>query len=212
MRSVKIALAVGLGVTVLSLAAVLTESPPTVLASNSVTQEEPLINGGQDATACQQNERIPAGTRAIRISLGAFNGPRVAIKVSSAAGAVTSGAHGSDWDGRTLTVAVKHVAKTVSPAKLCFTIDDGEGAIALGTRSGHATAARATTGQYLPGRVRVEYLGAGHSSWLSRAGSVARHMGLGRAWSGRWVALWVLLSMLVIAALTSRLIVRELHE
>jgi hypothetical protein len=65
-------------------------------------------------------------------------------------------------------------------------------------------------GQRLPGRIDIEYLGSGQGSWWSRLLPVARHMGLGRAFSGTWIVLLVAAMVAAVGALAGRLVLREL--
>ncbi len=212
MRGVKAALAVSLGATVVGIGLVLSESPVTVLASNSASANEVLTVYGRTARACQTGERLPRGTLAIRLSLGAFTGPRVTVAALSGARLVTFGERGSGWAGQTVTVPVRAVARTVAPVRICFalTLAGDEPVPLYGRSTGRATAARSGGGAALRGRMAIEYLGAGRASWLALARSVARRMGLGRAWSGAWVAPVVLMLILTATALASRLILREL--
>src|SRR5450759_2226166 len=115
MRSVKAALAMSLGTTVVGIGLVLSASAPTVLASNSVSASEVLTVYGRSAGACQTGERLPRGTLAIRLSLGGFTGPRVTVAALSGTRVVTSGERGSGWAGQTVTVPVRAVARTVAP-------------------------------------------------------------------------------------------------
>lgn len=214
MRSVQIALVAGLAITGVAIGAVLSESPPTVLARSSISKQEELGRTSTDSVAaCQANERLPRGTTAIRLTLAAFTGPRVTVKVLSGAHVVTAGERGSAWSGQDVTVPVRAVSHTVSPVKVCFAAVPFHNELAVyGRRTGSATAARTSGGDTLAGRVTIEYLGEGHSAWLTHVSTVARHMGLGRAWSGTWVALLVAMLMLGAAGMTARLIVRELDE
>lgn len=214
MRSVRIALAVGLGITAAAVGVVLSQSPLTVLATNWTSTNDVLAATTRNAEACQAGERLPGGTLAIRLSLGAFTGPAVKVKAISGARVVTFGEQGSGWDGQTVTVPVGAVSNAISPVKVCFAIRlmGDEEVTVRGSRSVGARAARASEGESLGGRVRIEYLGAGRSSWLALASSVARRMGLGRAWGGTWVALLVAMLMLAAVTLTARLVLRELDE
>jgi hypothetical protein len=63
----------------------------------------------------------------------------------------------------------------------------------------------------LPGRLGIEYLAPSHGSWWSRLLSVARHFGLGRAYSGTWIALLVAALMAAVVVLAVRLSLRELQ-
>jgi hypothetical protein len=213
MRSVRSALAAGLALIVVACAVVLSQSQPAVLATNSTPLNTELA-ATDDSGACQSGERLARGTDAIRLSLGAFTGPPVSVKVISGARVLTQGEHGSGWDGETLTVPVRAVSHSASSVSVCFTIThaDGEGVKLFGLHTAGAIAARTSTGQALSGRLSIEDLGDGHVSWLSLLPSVARNMGRGRAWSGVWVVLLVAILMLAATALASRLILRELHE
>ena len=79
----------------------------------------------------------------------------------------------------------------------------------MGALTAPRLAAHTRRGEALAGRLRLEYLGRGSSSWLSLAPSVIRHMALGRAWSGTWVAFAVAALMLAAAVFTARAIVGE---
>lgn len=214
MRSVKIALAVGLGITALAIGVVLSQSPLTVAATNSVATEDTLATTNLSVSSCQVGERLPAGTVAIRLSLGAFTGPRVTVKALAGNRVVTSGQRGSGWDGLVVTVPVKAVSQTISPVSICFafTLAGDEVLTAYGTRAGPAATAHRGNGEGLKGRVRIDYLKEGQSSWLALVPSVAKRMGLGRAWSGTGIVFLVLVLMLASTVLASRLILRELHE
>ena len=74
-----------------------------------------------------------------------------------------------------------------------------------------SSAAVTAGGERQYGRLRVEYVCAGHRSWLSLSSAVARHISLGRAWSGMWVVFFILALALSIVALISWSIVRELR-
>jgi hypothetical protein len=219
MRSVQIALVAGLAITGVAVGAVLSESPPTVLAMNSTLKQRLARSSIDSVAACQTNERLPRGTAAIRLSLASFTGPRVTVKVLSGAHVVTAGEHGSAWSGQDVTVPVRAVSHTISPVTICFaTAPFYNELIVYGRHTGNATAARTSRRETragrvaIPGRVTIEYLGEGHSAWSTLLSTVARHMGLGRAWSGTWIALLVAMTMLVAVGVTARLIVRELDE
>ncbi len=103
--------------------------------------------------------------------------------------------------------------RTTSTVTVCFaTTPLHDELIAYGERTRKAIAAHTSSGAALPGRVRIEYLGAGAASWLSLAATVARHMGLGRGWSGTWIAALVATLTLAATALASALLLREPDE
>ncbi len=213
MHEMRIALSAGLILLVLAVGATLLRAPPAVLASNAVPTAGELVAGWTNASGCQAGERVPAGTRAIRLSLAAISGPKVTVRAYSGTTLVTSGETGSDWTGRTLTVHVRPIAKAVTHATICFaTAPNREGVGIYGSNLGGAAALRTTQGKALPVRMTIEYLGNGRSSWLALASSVARHMAFGRAWSGIWVVYLVIALMLAAATLASRALLRELDK
>ena len=69
MRSVRVALGVGLTLTLLAVALVLSGSPTTVAGSNSVPVRGGLriLKGGQ--RACEPGGTVPEGSSAMRLSL-----------------------------------------------------------------------------------------------------------------------------------------------
>jgi hypothetical protein len=206
-----VAIAAGLGLVALALAVVLSGSPAVLAGSNGV---EPLGNVltavPGSGSACQGGETLPAGASAIRISLGATAGPQVNATVRAPDGRVL--AHGTSargWLANVVTVPVARVAHTVHDATVCFGFTGANERISFfGARSPAPTAAR-SAGRVLPGRLAIEYVRPGDSSWWSRALSVARRMGLGRAWAGTWVAVFVALLVAAGIAAASWLLVRE---
>jgi len=214
MSRVQIALFAGLALIVAAIAFVLSSSPLVALGTNGIDPNRTLAMTSSRSTACQSGERVPRGTRAIRISIGAFNGPVTTVQVFEGARLLTSGRQGSDWAGRTVTVPVGLVSATAYPATVCFTSElvRGEVLAVYGSPTEAAVAARAREGQSLGGREQITYLGTGRSSWLALASSVATHMGLGRDPSGTWVAFLVAALMLAIAALATRLALGELDD
>jgi Predicted membrane protein (DUF2142) len=213
MRSVRIALAAGLAITAAAAGGVLSESPLTVLATNSVTARDGLVVHWQSASACQQGELLPAGTAAIRLAIAANVGPAIAVAAFAGAHVLASGSQRSGWTGKTVTIPLRPVSGTSRQVRVCFAAGPiGEGVSILGESTRQAGAALASRRQIFAGRMGVEYLGRGHKSWLALAPSVAGHMALGRAWSGTWVVFLVAALMLALATLVSTLSLSELGD
>jgi hypothetical protein len=214
MRSVRIALAAGLALLAAAGGVVLSRSPLTSLEPNPAAIEAPLVSGKADVSFCQAGERLPRGTLAIRLAVASSLGPALALQVRDGRGVLASGALAAGWVGRTVTIPVRRVARTLAPVSVCLTIAPGEDVGLFGRPSAAALAAQplaAPAGQdALPGRVSIEYLGKGQASWLALASSVAAHMSRGRAWSGLWVVFLVIGLTFAMAALASRLTLREL--
>jgi hypothetical protein len=211
MRRVKIALAAGLTLIAVAIGVTLSRAPLGVAGMNLVLNEK-LTSTNRASSACQSNEVLPRGTSAIRIALSAFIGPRVTVKALSGKRVITHGARGSGWTGGVVTIPVRSVHAAISHIRICFAIAlaGDETVTAYGEPATPTLAARSREGRPLPGRVRIEYLRP-RRSWWSIAASVARRMGLGHAWSGTWIVFLAIALLTAVAALTSRLILRELR-
>jgi hypothetical protein len=202
-------------------AVTLGHSPPRVLRANGTGTSGPLISTARDLSVCQTGETLPANVSAIRLSMWAFLGWKINVKLYSGKQVVTEGSRGPDWTGTSVTVPVKPVAQPIRGATLCFmTGPNSEPELLLGGPAPEKQVAallepgvpapEASLLGRLPGRLSAEYLSSGEASWWSRIGTVATHMGLGRAFTGSWIALLVAALMLAVAVLTVRLTLREI--
>jgi hypothetical protein len=209
MRRVRIALAAGLALIAAAAAGVLSESPPVVLATNAVTARESVAAGWRQANACQAGEGLPAHTTAIRLVISAVYGPRVTVEARDGSRVLTSGEQPSGWTGKSVTVPVRPLSSTVHPVAICFAAADSHEGVNVGGTT-EAAGALTSRGRPLKGRMAVEYLGNGRSSWLELASAVAGQMALGRAWPGIWVVFAAAALMLACAVVASRLALVEL--
>jgi hypothetical protein len=207
---VTVALACGLALIALALALTLSHTPLTLVRKSSPATQT-LVSSYQSAQGCQAQETLPRGITAIRVSLTASLGPSVTVKVLSGSRVLTSGSDPPGWAGASVTVPVKPLSYAVSPVKVCFGVTSVNGKVLLrGEPSAPAVAVKSEEGA-LPGRMNVEYMRPGRSSWWSRISSVARRLGLGRAAAGEWNALLVLVLMLTFITLSSWLVLKELR-
>lgn len=210
---VGLALAAGLVLLAIALGVTLTRSPPTVAWSNAAPLNGTILKtergGGQ---ACQTHQVLPAGVSAVRLSLYDAYGPRVSVKVLSGDRVLTSGVLGSGWIGQSPTIPLRPVSHSSSDVRVCFTLGQPAGIVAI--QGSEASAGEALTFAGEQGqrtRMRVEYVKSGNDSWWSLASSVARHMGLGHWPAGTWLALLVMAMMAAIAAGAAWLTARELR-
>jgi hypothetical protein len=212
MRGVRIVLVAGLTLVAIAIVLTLLQAPMSVAGTNKMPgkQEEPIASTEGSATYCQAGETLPHGSSALRIWLDAASGPRVSVVVSSGGHPITSGERGSDWIGGSVTIPVKPLSRTVSGVTVCvsFRLQD-ETVIAQGNAAPAAIAAHDGR-KALGGRIWIEYLRPGTRSWASLAPEVMRHMGFGRAAAGTWIVYLALLLLAAVAALASRLVLREL--
>ncbi len=174
----------------------LTRSPPRVLRVSS-NVEVLLGTTAGSAEICQENEVLPAGVSAIRLPLQAFFGATVLVRAFSGSQILTEGRRGADWTGKSVTVPVTPLNRTVSHVKLCIDIGPNSQPVYVGGVETPKREAATLKGRTIVGRVSVEDLASGRGSWWSRIPTVVRHMAIGRAFSGTWV---VLLTAALVAA------------
>lgn len=223
MRNVTVTLAVGIVLLGAVGALTLTRAPPRVVRVGVRDERIGLDTTTGDIAVCQTNEALPAGVSGIRLSLWAFFGAQVHVVAYSGSQVLTEGRRGADWTSDSVTVPVRPLDRSSTQVKLCFTIGpNSEPVILRGTSVRLAREAAVLTDitptaevaagekRLLEGRVGVEYLAAGRGSWWSRVLSVARRVGLGRAFSGTWIALLIAALMAAVGVLAVRLTLREL--
>jgi hypothetical protein len=171
-----------------ALAFVLSRGPLSIARANTV-EHSTIATVTQRAEVCQADETLPRGVSAIRLRTYAFLGPRVTVTLSSAGRVIASGERASGWTGGVVTVPLSPPSEQRSGVDLCFALFlDGDESVELsGERAGAGLAAQSSSGA-LPGRVSVEYLRAGRSSWWSLVPQLARRMGIGHAPAGTWSA------------------------
>jgi hypothetical protein len=201
-RSVRIALGVGLALLLVAIALVLSESPARVLGSNDVPAREraAFVNGGFHT--CQTVATLPRGTTAIRLSASANTGPRLTLTVRSRGRVIDTGRRGAGWGvTETVTVPITRVPQTVTGAQICLAFGEVIEPIQINGTPAHATGAVL---------LRFEYLSPSQESWWSRASSVAHRLGYGRVPSGIWVVIVVIALMIGVALLASRLVLDEM--
>jgi hypothetical protein len=210
MGGARVALAGGLILLALAVALVMSSSPETLARTNAIHPlNVPLASVPGSGSACQHNELLPAKTTAIGVSLNASDGPRVTVTVLSANTIVTHGNSAAGWLGRLVTIPVAPLGHAVREATVCVAFSGADERVRfLGVHT-PARSAAISHGRLLPGRLTIEYMRRGHSSWWSLALAVARRMGLGRAWAGTWVVLLVAIMMAGAIALASWLTARD---
>jgi hypothetical protein len=195
----RIALALGWVLLTVSIVAVMSRSPEVVVRTNAVPIVTPVAEVTGAYEACQADEVLPAGTRAIRLSLEAMYGPSVRVWVARGGRTLTSGSQGSGWSRQSVTVPVTPLPQTVSGVSVCYSLAPHDELVyAKGsTRAGAAPA------------IRIEYLRPGSRSWLALMPSVARRVSFGRATSGVWIVLVVVAAMAALGLIVSWATVRD---
>jgi hypothetical protein len=190
---------------------VLTSSPPRVASSDHTPLAGTFLQTNNRVHACQAHEQLPRGASSVRLSLYDADGPRVTVAILSGRRVLTDGVRGAGWIGESPTVPLRPVSRSYSDVTVCFALGETGGIVGVdGSEASLSEGLRYTNGKELPGRMRVEYLAPGDSSWLSLATVAARHMGLGRWPTGSWLALFELVVLAALAGGVAWLIVRQL--
>jgi hypothetical protein len=212
MRSVIAVLAVGLALIGITIAVVLAHSPSTVAGTNSVSTADHIELEKGGLTDCQPAATIPRGTSAIRIGIEAlrFN-PAVAIRLFVGSHVIREDQQlAGTVSAPTVTVPIAPLANAVHGARICTTVGPSIQTIRFYGQPGRSPV-QATTNPLQNAELHMEYLRPGPTSWWSMLPSIAYHAGLGRAPGGTWIVFLMIALMLVIVALTSRLLIQELR-
>ncbi len=209
---IKAALAGGLALIAVALVATLAHAPATVTETTVLPATQFTATTSNGSGGCQRGELLPPDTTAIRLGLFAVTTPAVAVKVFAGPRLLTEGTLAPGWSGEGATVPVDRVlARAVSPVTVCFTVTSVTGAVQMVGKTTPPAEATVAEAKPLPGRISIEYLRPGRRSWWSLAVSVARRLGLGRAYSGTGNALLVLALAITVLTLSSWLVVRDLR-
>lgn len=191
------------------LLAILLQAPREVISTNNITVAQEVGLLGPHTTVCQADERLPASTAAVRVSLIAYIGPAVSVTVTREGRVVAGGHRNAGWVSSYLTLPLAPSPPAPIDATICLSRGGGaQLAGVLGNVTPRSVAAT-SNGRPLSGRMRVEYLKRGERSWLSLAKHVARRLGLGHAPSGTWIVLPLALMMAMAVALAAWLLMRE---
>jgi len=206
------ALVTGLTLVVIAVVVTLSGSPLIVAQTNGIRSENLLGEASGNLEACQAGETLPAGITGIRLSLDSIAGPRVSVSVRSAGHLLTSGVAESGWTSSAVTVPVRSVGRAVPHARICFRLGASVEDVGVYGAITHASvSARGGKGEVLPGRFTVEYMKPGMKAWLASWKTVARHLGLGHAPSGTWIAVLIAALMGAISIAASWLVLKELR-
>jgi Predicted membrane protein (DUF2142) len=202
-RYARRALLGGFALIAVAIALTLSRSPPVVAHANGIVPAEGLATISGGATICQAGEALPARTAAVRASLFALIGPRVTLTVTSGAHVLATGAEGSGWTAGAVSIPLEGAGYAASNVKVCMTFGASARSLSMGGRRTGKAVAATIRGRSSAGRLRLEYLRAGDSSWWSMLLGVARRMGLGHAAAGTWIVLLLLAAMLAAGTLAA---------
>jgi hypothetical protein len=206
LRRVRVALAVGLGLLLVALAVVLSQSPLTVAGTNSVVANPHTLVARGGTMVCAPAGTLPAGTSAIRLSIVGNAGPHVKLTARSGIQTIASGERSAGWGiAESLTVPVNRVSEAAPNTEICLSFGPAVEPVAI-----NGSLARTAGGGQVPS-FRVEYLRPASSSWWSLASGVAQRMGWGHAPSGTWIVFLLIALMIAVAALAAWLVMRELR-
>lgn len=210
MPSVKVVLGVGLVLLALGVGLVVLGAPVVVIGDNSVASDEAIAFSPGNTTGCQDVGTVPRGTSGIRVSLLVNIGPRVRVRVLQGSQLITQGEQRAGWGVQnTVTVPVRAISRTLHNAVVCLSLGPAAEILQLhGTRISSTGSPNRGINGIAP---RLEYLRTGTRSWASMALSIARRMGMGHAFAGTWVVLFLLALLIAIGVFAGRLALDELR-
>lgn len=208
MRRERVVLLLGLTTIAVILALVLSRSPAEsshrVASGNAV-----LARTYHPAMVCQGHESIPRGTSVVIPEIGGFTGPRITTSIRAGAREVAKGSRNAGWSGSVVRIPVSPVRNSFKDATICFSFTPEHEGVKLGGNSTPSRQGAVLDGESLPGRIQIEYLHPGIHPWISRLSATVSHIGLGRVLGGSWIAVFVLIVMLTVVAITSRMLFKE---
>ncbi len=206
---------IGLALLLVGLVTLLSQRSERLTGRNDVRVYTVLTQtGGGGERACQGGELLPRDTNAIRPSLRAVGnrGPALTLTASRGGRIVTRGRLAAGWRGRSPAIPVREVQRTVDRVRVCLHLGAGLGVTLAGANASdpsHRAAIASLDGAPLDGSLRIDYLQAGDVSWWAHVPALAHRIGLGRAWTGPWVALLIVALMLACGALAVGWLIRE---
>jgi hypothetical protein len=211
-RAVVFTLAIGLLVLAVGVAVALSASSARRIATNGVVARSAAGTLSGSGTICELGERIPAGTGAIRISLGRNAHPQPAMRVVVAGGATRAVGNGDvSWGSQLTTAAIHPTVRQAATGSVCVVLQarQADASARMLIEPAEAAEGARVDGQQIPGRLHVEYLRPEPRSWWSFASTVVDRIGRGHAWSGASVALLAVLLTLTSILLASWQLVRS---
>jgi hypothetical protein len=211
-RSVMVALAVGLALIGVAIIAVLAHSPLKVAGTNTIPAKNYIeLEEKGKLGNCQPAGTLPRGTSAIRVAIeGLYFSPAVSVKVSAGSSVLREGRQiAGGVSAPTVTVPISSLPHEVHGARICTTVGPAIEPIRYYGIPRHTSAPQ--TNQLQEAELHMDYLRPGPKSWWSFVPSIAYHMGLGHVPSGTWVVFLVLVLMLALIAIASRLTLEELR-
>jgi hypothetical protein len=198
----RVVLAVGLAAVALAMGFGAAGAQRRLLGSNGLGDEQFVAVVGAHRALCQTQERIPAGTRFLRATIGTYGGRGPLLRTSVRAGGralLPVGTLAAGW--RQGVVEVPLGATTTSElASVRICIDnDGAGRLAFAGSLVERGAEARVGGRPARGRARLEFVAGERRSGWSLAGRIASRMTFGRGlWDG--LAPWAALAFVVLAA------------
>ena len=215
-------LACGALVLVLVLAHVLVHGRTQIAGTDRVPNNVFVTDLARGQRLCQGNEIVPAGTAALRMTIGTYGkpGPPLTISITAPGGAragesaeVDRATIAPGWRQGIVILPVPRIAESYGSATVCIRDRGVPIALAGTTYPNEYGFTDSLDGTALTSEIRIDYLLPGKPSWFSMVGSLAYRLTLGKGSYIRplgWIA--PLLLMLVVAGVLVRLLLREERE
>ena len=183
---------------IVAIALVMSKSGMKETGSNRASAYRLLAVTRAGDTLCQRDELVPAGTGAVRASIGPTAGrfARLRVTVRSRGRVVARGTYPPGARGA-VSMMVRPLIRHDTPASVCFTTGPRSHFIVAGEPS--QSGAASIGAEAVSGDVRIVYLEPRPRSWWRFAPTAMERMGAGRRLSGIVVGILALLLSTVAA-------------
>jgi hypothetical protein len=212
MTPLRAVLAGGALVLALALAHVLAHPRTQIAWTDRVANNQYVTGLATGERLCQGNEIVPAGTAALRMTIGSYGkpGPPLAVDVRAANRTVAVASIPAGWHQGVVLLPVPRIRHTYGDATVCIQDRGSPIAVAGTTLPNQYGFADSLDGSPLTSEVRIDYMLSGRPSWFSMVDKLAYRMTLGKGSYIRslgWIA--PLLLMLAAAGMLVRVLLRE---
>jgi hypothetical protein len=207
------ALVITIGLLAITVAgvAILTRSEPRRSGTNLISNTGFVIPLAPGRQLCEPGELLPGDTGGLRLAAdsGIYPGPRLAVHIFSAQGAVSSGGLAPGWRSGRVLIPIRRVAQTLPSAIVCVR-NAGSRPVSFGGSAPASGFVIELAGKPFGGRLRIEYMRPGSESWLSLLPTLVHRFSLAKSDIVRhWAWIAVLVLMLLAVGLAARTMLRE---
>jgi hypothetical protein len=220
MTPLRAVLAGGLVALLCVLAVILSDRRPQIASTDRVPNGQFATVIDRDQRLCQQGEIVPAGTAALRMTIGDYDKPSPPLRIDITKPASSPGSRSQTistaliaggWRQGAVELAIAPVRREVADATVCLE-NLGANPIAIGGLSdagGDYGLYDVEDGTSDPVEVRIDFMLKGRPSWFAMLATIANRMTLAKGgyagaigWAGPLLAMLAIVALLVRTLLT----------